>query len=143
MSQDYDIAITPRWGEDSCYGNYLVYLTGAKRRCGYSASVNGGNTAMDRLLTDVAIGGGHEQEALRDLRLLSRVNLRAESPQDVSHSFPHNCFAAGNSGPGEGQIFRRIARPGCNEVYCDFFRSNASTPLVANLAPAGSHEEIE
>lgn len=84
MSQDYDVAITPRWGEDACYGNYLVYLTGAQRRCGYSAGVNGGNTAMDVLLTDVATGGGHEQEALRDLRLLSRVNLRAESPQDIA-----------------------------------------------------------
>ena len=41
MMQDYDLAITPRWGEDACYGNYLVYLSGAKIRCGYSAGVDG------------------------------------------------------------------------------------------------------
>lgn len=80
--QDYDLAITPRWGEDSCYGNYLVYLSGAKIRCGYSASVDGRNTAMDRMLTHVAKGGHHEQEALRDLKLLSRSGLKEDTVED-------------------------------------------------------------
>lgn len=38
MHQDYDLAISTRWGEDPSFGNYLMYLTGAPRRCGYSAS---------------------------------------------------------------------------------------------------------
>ncbi|MHB8354320.1 MAG: glycosyltransferase family 9 protein [Burkholderiales bacterium] len=87
MRQDYDLAITPRWGEDACYGTYLVYLSGAPIRCGYSASVDGNDTAMDRLLTRVADGGGHEQEALRDLRLLSRVCIRNETPEDEAVVF--------------------------------------------------------
>lgn len=82
MLQDYDLAITPRWGEDACYGNYLVYLSGAKIRCGYSASVDGRNTAMDRMLTHVAKGGQHEQEALRDLKLLSRAALKDDAVED-------------------------------------------------------------
>lgn len=87
MRQDYDLAITPRWGEDACYGNYLVYLSGARKRCGYSASVDGRNTAMDRMLTDVAKGGSHEQEALRDLKLLNRAGLRNEAPGDETVAF--------------------------------------------------------
>lgn len=87
MLQEYDVAITPRWGEDACYGNYLVYLSGAKTRCGYSASVDGRNTTMDRLLTHVARGGSHEQEALRDLKLLNRVGLRNETPEDEAVVF--------------------------------------------------------
>lgn len=87
MRQDYDLAITPRWGEDACYGNYLVYLSGAPIRCGYSASVDGNDTAMDRLLTRVADGGDREQESLRDLRLLSRVGIRKETPEDEAVVF--------------------------------------------------------
>lgn len=82
MQQDYDLAISARWGEDPSFGNYLMYLTGAQRRCGYSASVTNGNLATDRVLTDVATGGHHEQEALRILRLLSRVGLRSENQED-------------------------------------------------------------
>jgi ADP-heptose:LPS heptosyltransferase len=82
MHRDYDLAISARWGEDASFGKYLMYLTGAPTRCGYSASVAGGNVAADRVLTNVATGGHHEQEALRILRLLNRVGLRRESPED-------------------------------------------------------------
>jgi ADP-heptose:LPS heptosyltransferase len=82
IGQRYDVAITPRWGQDPCYGNYLVYLSGAKIRCGYSASVDDGNTSMDRLLTHVARGGHHEQEAVRDLMLLSRAGLMEAAVAD-------------------------------------------------------------
>lgn len=75
MHRDYDLAISARWGEDPSFGNYLTYLTGAPKRCGYSAGVNGGNPAMDRVFTDTATGGHNEQEALRIVRLLSRVGL--------------------------------------------------------------------
>src|SRR5579863_4120687 len=35
----YDLAIAPRWGSVETYDSiYLAYLTGAPRRCGYSAS---------------------------------------------------------------------------------------------------------
>lgn len=82
IAQHYDLAITPRWGEDACYGNYLVYLSGAKIRCGYSASVDGRNPALDWLLTHVAKGGHHEQEAVRDLKLLSRTGLKEDTVED-------------------------------------------------------------
>jgi ADP-heptose:LPS heptosyltransferase len=82
MSKDYDLAIMPRWGEDPFYGSYLAYLTGAPKRCGYSAIVDGRDSAEDLLLTQAATGGDHEQEALRDLRLLSRVGLREETSED-------------------------------------------------------------
>lgn len=82
MHRDYDLAISARWGEDPSFGKYLMYLTGAPQRYGYSAGVAGGNVAADRVLTDAATGGHHEQEALRILRLLNRVGLRSENPKD-------------------------------------------------------------
>jgi ADP-heptose:LPS heptosyltransferase len=82
VHRNYDLAISARWGEDPSYGSYLMYLTGAPRRYGYSASVTGRNVGADRVLTHVAAGGHHEQEALRILRLLNRVGLRSESPED-------------------------------------------------------------
>ncbi|WP_162601483.1 glycosyltransferase family 9 protein [Occallatibacter savannae] len=84
MGRDYDIAIDPRWGRDDFWGNFLVYLSGAPVRCGYSGVVEDGKNDLDAFFTKVAIGGHHEHETLRDLRVLSRSNLRIDSPSDVS-----------------------------------------------------------
>lgn len=84
MQKNYDLAITPRWGEDPYFGRYLVYLSGASQRCGYSATVDDGDAGFDAFFTQAATGGDHEQEALRDLKLLSRVHLRTEQPEDLS-----------------------------------------------------------
>jgi ADP-heptose:LPS heptosyltransferase len=76
MENDYDLAIVPRWGSVETYDSiYLAYLTGAPQRCGYSASVDGGDTEVDALLTKVATGGSLEPEALRNVRLLTRTGL--------------------------------------------------------------------
>jgi ADP-heptose:LPS heptosyltransferase len=82
MQRNYDVAITPRWGADLSYGNYLIYLTGAPVRCGYSTSVDRRPGDWDALLTHLAHGGHGEHESLRDLRVLSRTGLREEEPRD-------------------------------------------------------------
>lgn len=81
MHHDYDLAISARWGTDPSYGAYLMYLTGAPIRCGYTAGRDG-DTDRNRLLTAVATGGEHEQEALRILRLLDRGGLRQRVHDD-------------------------------------------------------------
>ena len=84
MRNHYDIAIVPRWGSNETYeATYLAYLTGAHERYGYSAQVDQGNPAIDALFTRVANGGAHEQEALRNVRLLSRLGLVVETAEDA------------------------------------------------------------
>jgi ADP-heptose:LPS heptosyltransferase len=85
MGYDYDLAIVPRWGSIlRSEAVYLAYLTGAPERVGYSAVVDGGDIASDRLLTKTVIGGLNEHELLRNLRLLSRAGLTAETFSDES-----------------------------------------------------------
>jgi len=73
----YDLAIAPRWGSDlySVTARYLAYLSGARRICAYSTTVDGGRSAVDRLMTSVAAGGQNEHEAVRCLRLPERLGL--------------------------------------------------------------------
>jgi ADP-heptose:LPS heptosyltransferase len=83
MENDYDLAVIPQWG--SLYmqqAAYLAYMTGALRRCGYSATVDLGDPGLDNLLTHSTTGGAHEQGAIRNVLLLNRVGLM-ESPPDV------------------------------------------------------------
>ena len=82
---DYDLAIAPRWGAiDTWPAFYLAYLTAASRRVGYSALAGnrGGDTRLDALLTDVAVGGANEHETARNLKLLSRAGLSKDRTQD-------------------------------------------------------------
>lgn len=79
MPHAYDLAIAPRWGSImTSDAIYLSYLTGATQRIGYSSAVDGGNRAMDRLLTKSALGGWHEHETIRSLKLLDRAGLTGE-----------------------------------------------------------------
>jgi len=75
MHLSYDLAIAPRWDSDiyAFLARYLVYFTGAPKRWSYSASVDGGNTQIDCLLTQVATGGELEHEVLRYTRLIDRA----------------------------------------------------------------------
>ena len=77
----YDLAVAPRWGSilrsDAVY---LAYLTGAQERIGYSSSVDGGDPAMDRLLTLAAAGGRQEHETTRNLKLLDRTGMIGRGP---------------------------------------------------------------
>ncbi len=76
MQYEYDLAIAPRWGSIlTSEAVYLAYLTGARERIGYSGSVDGGDEAVNVLLTRVATGGQHEHETVRNVRLLERANL--------------------------------------------------------------------
>ena len=76
MSSDYDLAIAARWGSImTSEAVYLAYLTGASIRIGYSATVDHGDESSDRLLTRAVIGGEHEHETMRNLRLLDRALL--------------------------------------------------------------------
>jgi heptosyltransferase-3 len=85
MQNDYDLAIVPRWGSIETFeAVYLAYLTGAPERYGYSASVDRGDTAMDSLFTRVAVGGTHEQEAVRNVKLLCRLGLVRETDEDTA-----------------------------------------------------------
>lgn len=93
----YDLAFAPRWVPDgySVLCRYLLYLTNARRRCAYSATVAGGTRALDALLTDVAYGGHAEHEALRYLRLLERSNLAGANENALDLLRSQNCILQG------------------------------------------------
>jgi ADP-heptose:LPS heptosyltransferase len=77
LAAAYDIGIDPRWDSDG-YGyisRALLYVSGAKKRIGYSGRVDGNDLSLDAFLTDAAVGGVGEHEILRKLRLLQRVGL--------------------------------------------------------------------
>jgi ADP-heptose:LPS heptosyltransferase len=77
MRSKYDLAVAPRWDSDadSFLARYIAYLTDAPLRCAYSASVDGGDIAVDDLLTHIAHGGELEHEVLRYTRLIGRAGL--------------------------------------------------------------------
>lgn len=100
----YDIAFVPRWGSDvfAIINRYLMYLTNARRRCAYSATVDGGSYRLDRLLTDAAYGGEIEHESVRCVRMLERLNLVPTNTQHIQFrqkpSMTLKAIAAGVSG---------------------------------------------
>lgn len=85
MLYDYDLAIVPRWGRIEAWAAaYLAYLTGARMRIGYSASVDGGDSRLDALLTVAVAGGDHEHETARNLKLLMRAGIAEEGIEEES-----------------------------------------------------------
>jgi ADP-heptose:LPS heptosyltransferase len=86
MQSNYDLAIAPRWDSDadSFLARYIAYLTGATWRCSYSAAVDGGDIAVDDLLTHQVHGGGLEHEVLRYTRLIGRAGLAKINMEDES-----------------------------------------------------------
>lgn len=70
----FDLAILPRWDVDNCHGVFLLHLSGASRRVGYSESVRPGkarlNRGYDDFLTGAVDGPGVEHEVVRNLNLL-------------------------------------------------------------------------
>lgn len=81
MRREYDLAVAPRWGGIGIWpAVYLAYLSGAPTVIGYSASVDGGHAATDRLLTTAAHGGAHEHESVRNLALLTRAGVLESIP---------------------------------------------------------------
>lgn len=73
--RDYDLAISPRWDVDSHFGSMVTFLSGARRRLGYSEKVTEEksrlNAGLDRLLTHVSGGGALKHEVERGLDLIA------------------------------------------------------------------------
>lgn len=86
-SEYYDISISPRWGSDAYAraSRYLMYLANSKRRISYSATVDGGPSALDRLNTDLAFGGALEPESVRQIRILEQTAV-IEPDRDLDSS---------------------------------------------------------
>ena len=73
-SSHFQLAIVPRWDVDNYHGTFIVYLSGAPWRVGYSENVNAQkarlNRGFDRLLTNVLQTGRnpkHEVERSLDI----------------------------------------------------------------------------
>jgi lipopolysaccharide heptosyltransferase II len=70
----YDLAVLPRWDADHYHGTILAYLSGARRRLGYSEKTAGSAVrlykGLDRLLTDAVLGETEAHEVERSLNLL-------------------------------------------------------------------------
>jgi ADP-heptose:LPS heptosyltransferase len=105
MNYNYDLAIAPRWGSIlTSEAVYLAYLTGAPRRIGYSGSVDGGGEAINALLTHSVVGGQHEHETLRNLKILERAGIGHSGSEDDSLVFRPipsmlNLAKQGSTGP--------------------------------------------
>lgn len=79
-AQKFDYAVIPRWDFDIWNGHYLAYLSGARRRAGYSESVSEikktSNQDENLFLTDIMkndVSGLHEVE--RNLNILIELGL--------------------------------------------------------------------
>lgn len=118
MPFDYDLALAPRWGSImTSEAIYLAYFSNARLRVGYAASVDHGNRALDRLLTQAVVGGAHEHEVVRNVRLLERAGLTratSDAEQLVNQSIPSLRNVAGrieSSLTGSLAVFSSTARP--------------------------------
>lgn len=79
---DYDLAIAPRWDVDSYYGSMVTFLSGARRRLGYSEQVTEEksrlNAGSDRLFTHVIHGGALKHEVEKNLDLIASMGGKVE-----------------------------------------------------------------
>jgi len=78
----FDIAILPRWDVDYYYGSFLIYSSKAKRRIGYSESVNerkkGRNKNYDKLFSEVINDPSLKHEVERNLECIRFLNGKVE-----------------------------------------------------------------
>lgn len=74
QSCQWDLALVPRWDTDHHLATALAFFSGARRRVGYSETVNtrkrSRNAGFDRLLTDVLPGDGTAHEVERHMAFL-------------------------------------------------------------------------
>ncbi len=70
----FDLAIVPRWDIDNTYASFLAFLSGARRRVGYSESVNPRksrlNCGFDRLFTQLLRDAALRHEVERGLEVV-------------------------------------------------------------------------
>jgi len=73
-TRHFDVALVPRWDVDYYHGSYLAYFSRARRRIGFSESINlrkqDVNRGYDRLFTDVLDLPEPQHEVERNLALL-------------------------------------------------------------------------
>lgn len=74
VTKDFDIAIVPRWDQDSYFASMVTYLSGARSRVTYSEHVahekRQSNAGLDRLFTHVLNQAEQKHEVERNLDLL-------------------------------------------------------------------------
>jgi lipopolysaccharide heptosyltransferase II len=70
----FDLGILPRWDADHCHGTFLLYVSGARWRMGYSERDNARkkrlNAGFDRLLTHALEDATLKHEVERNLHVL-------------------------------------------------------------------------
>jgi ADP-heptose:LPS heptosyltransferase len=73
----YELSLSTRWDSDvlGMFVRFASHLVGAKSRCAYSMTVDGGHRGVDRFQTHLAFGGAGEHQLLRHLRLSDRAGL--------------------------------------------------------------------
>jgi heptosyltransferase-2 len=85
MTQDFDIAIVPRWDADNYYASMVTYLSGARARVTYSEHVaqekRKYNAGLDRLFTHVLNQAEQKHEVERNLDLIRFLRGRVASEQ--------------------------------------------------------------
>ena len=83
MTQDFDIAIVPRWDADNYYASMVTYLSGARARVTYSEHVaqekRKYNAGLDRLFTHVLNQAEQKHEVERNLDLIRFMRGRVAS----------------------------------------------------------------
>jgi len=84
LDTPYDIALDPRWDSDpyAYLARVACFFSGATERLAYSGSVDGRDRSLDQFLTRSAVGGSHEHELLRKMRLVERTGLSDHKVQD-------------------------------------------------------------
>jgi ADP-heptose:LPS heptosyltransferase len=118
----YELALVPRWGEDSHEASVLAYLSGARERAGYSEHVSPQrekrNRGYDRFFTMLVCDQSVKHEVERNLDFLSVLDVEAMdlaleawlSTED--EKFADQVLASGSTavrvaiGPGAGSPMR-------------------------------------
>ena len=119
----YDLALDPRW--DSDHHAYLAraaaFLSGAPLRASYSGRVDGLNPALDKFMTHCAMGGAHEHESIRKLRMLSRVGLSNRAVEEsASRKASATLSVIADHGKSSLSALLRKAGVQSGEAVCGF-----------------------
>jgi ADP-heptose:LPS heptosyltransferase len=84
LRSPYDVALDPRWDSDvyAYLARTMCFFSGASHRLAYSGAVDRKDPSLDQFLTRAAIGGSHEHELIRKMRLFERLGLTSEHIED-------------------------------------------------------------
>jgi heptosyltransferase III len=84
LRSPYDVALDPRWDSDvyAYLARVMGFFSSASHRLAYSGAVDGKDPSLDQFLTRAAIGGSHEHELMRKMRLFERLGLTSQHIED-------------------------------------------------------------